>query len=109
MSERLNAALEVAGLCRRVEAEGGFAAVIRRGDPDRGELVIEVMQKGAAFARLERRLTPNFTYAWERIPLENRDGAVAGADRARIDPDLWLIELDVADAERFIAEMTSSG
>jgi len=26
-----------------------------------------------------------------------------------LDPDFWLIELDIADPERFIAETTSSG
>ena len=31
------------------------------------------------------------------------------ARRARFDEDLWAIELDIADAERFIAETSSSG
>ena len=31
------------------------------------------------------------------------------ARRARFDEDLWAIELDIADAERFIAETTVSG
>ncbi|PHK02659.1 hypothetical protein VF08_18145 [Nostoc linckia z8] len=31
-----------------------------------------------------------------------------GRRRAQ-DPDLWLIELDIADAERFAAETSSSG
>jgi len=29
--------------------------------------------------------------------------------RVRFDEDLWLIELDVPDPERFIAETTSTG
>jgi hypothetical protein len=31
------------------------------------------------------------------------------ARRRRFDPDLWLIELDIASAERFAAEMNSIG
>jgi hypothetical protein len=31
------------------------------------------------------------------------------ARRARFDEDLWAIELDIAEPERFIAETTSMG
>jgi hypothetical protein len=31
------------------------------------------------------------------------------ASRARFDEDLWAIELDIADAERFIAETKLTG
>ena len=31
------------------------------------------------------------------------------AKRTRFDADLWAIELDVAEAEQFIAETTTSG
>jgi hypothetical protein len=31
------------------------------------------------------------------------------ARRARFDEDLWAIELDIAEPERFIAETTSAG
>jgi hypothetical protein len=31
------------------------------------------------------------------------------ARQAGFDPDLWLIELDIAHPERFIAETTSAG
>lgn len=105
MSERLPSALEVAALCRQAEASGGFAAIVRRGDPGRGEIVIQVMEKGRDIARLERRMSPDFSYRWSQMP----DEPFSAVDRARIDPDFWLIELDVADAERFIAEMISMG
>ena len=50
-------------------------------------------------------MSPDFAYRWSQMP----DEAFSAVDRARIDPDFWLIELDVADAERFIAEMISVG
>ena len=31
------------------------------------------------------------------------------AKRMRFDPDLWIVELDIADPERFIAETTTLG
>jgi hypothetical protein len=105
LSERLPSALEVTALCRQVEASGGFAAVVRRGDADRGDIVVHIVEKGRDVARLERRMSPDFSYRWSRMP----DEPFSTIDRARIDPDFWLIELDVADAERFIAEMIALG
>jgi hypothetical protein len=37
------------------------------------------------------------------------DLAVFLARRARFDEDLWAVELDIADAERFIAETKLTG
>lgn len=102
MNERLPAALEVAALVRKVEAQGGFAAVVRRGDPDRGTIILQILERGVDVALLERMLASDFTYRWQRgTPASRRD-------QSRIDPDSWLLELDIADAERFVAEMTAS-
>ena len=40
MAERLPAHVEAAAIMRRVEAGGGFATVLRKGDPDRGTLTL---------------------------------------------------------------------
>ena len=110
---RLPAALEAAGLVRRAEAAGDFAAILKRGDPDRGALLLVVASRGRHFACLERSLAPDGAYLWRRVgPVENAESEeVAGflAQRARFDADSWAIELDIADAERFIAETTSEG
>ncbi len=109
MSERLPAGLEVATLLRRAEASGDFATVARRGDSDRGDIVVHVVERGVDVALLERRLGNDFAYRWTRQSAPKQGMAAFLADRARIDPDFWLIELDVADAERFVAEMIVSG
>ena len=49
---------------RRVEAEGGFATVLRKGDPDRGTLTLVLQERGEFRGILERELGPNFTYEW---------------------------------------------
>jgi hypothetical protein len=113
MDDRLPARLEASSLVRRAEAEGGFGMVIARGDPDRGALVLLIASRGAHVACLERGIGANGAYAWQIV------GPAAGADanivrdwsqkRRRFDPDLWLIELDVALPERFIAETTAIG
>ena len=42
MSERLPAHVEVAAVMRRAEAEGGFATLLRKGDPDRGAVTLVI-------------------------------------------------------------------
>ena len=113
MSERLPAHLEAAAIMRRTEAEGGFAAVLRKGDPDRGTLTLILRERGEFHGLLERELGADFTYHW----VFRQAGAEAGsadlneliARKERFDADFWLIELDIAEPERFIAETTRSG
>lgn len=58
-------------------------------------------------------LAPDGSYRWQAVgPAESASSADIAdflARRARFDEDSWAIELDIADAERFIAETTSSG
>ena len=113
MSERLPAHVEVAAIMRVVEAEGGFATIIRKGDPDRGALTLILQKRGEFCGILERELGPRFTYEWVFRPSSMEAGSqdVSGliARKAQFDPDSWLIDLDIADPERFIAETTALG
>jgi hypothetical protein len=109
VAERLPAHLEVAAIMRRAEVEGGFAMVLRKGDPDRGTLTLVLQQKGVIRGILERELGPGFTYEWIFKPAGSESMSELVARRERLDPDFWLIELDVADPERFIAETTGLG
>ena len=96
---------------RRVQAEGGFATVLRKGDPDRGMLMLLLQQRGQYRGILERVMGPDFEYCWSLTKAEPMSSdAIARfiAGRARLDADFWLIELDIADAERFVAETTAS-
>ena len=98
---------------RRAGAEGGFATVMRRGDRERGSLLLLVSSRGAHIACLERVLNLDGAYRWQRAgPAESASSAEIDdflARRARFDEDFWAIELDIADAERFIAETTLTG
>jgi hypothetical protein len=112
-NERMPAAVEAAGLVRRAEGQGDFATIIKKGDPDRGALLLVISSRGRHVGCLERMLTLDGDYQWVSAgPGESsstdeiRDFL---AKRTRFDADLWAIELDVAEAERFIAETTVSG
>ena len=109
MSDRLPSGLEASALCRQVESIGGFAQILSKGDADRGVLVLLIAHRGEVIARLERQMAADFSYRWTRFDPPDRDLRSFIDDRSRIDPDFWLIELDVPDAERFIAETMSSG
>jgi hypothetical protein len=85
---------------------------MRRGDDERGSLLLLVTSRGRHVASLERLLSPNGVYEWQSVgPGESSSSAEMAdflAKRARFDDDLWAVELDIADPERFIAETTSS-
>ena len=111
--ERLPASVEAAGFVRRAESQGDFAAILKRGDPDRGAILLVVSSRGRHFACLERTLGANGAYGWQRVGPAESAGSTEIADflekRTPFDTDSWLIELDIADPERFIAETTPKG
>lgn len=113
MATRLPADVEVAAILRKAAGSGDFAFVLKKGDPDRGALLIFVASRGRHVACLERVLSFEGSYAWQLVGPDESASSTDIADflarRARFDEDLWAIELDIADPERFIAETTSSG
>ncbi len=97
---------------RQVESCGGFATVAKRGDPDRGALILLVAERGIPAALIERRLDANFSYNWAIAarpdPANPEKFRESIRNSTSFDADCWLIELDIADAERFIAETIAS-
>lgn len=110
MSEaRLTSAMLVSALLRLADQHGGFAAVIAKGDPTSGAILVQMLEKGAFFGIYERILDPSGQYLWSRSGPQDIENTEEISEyflrRKARDPDLWLIELDVPDAERFIAEI----
>src|SRR3954453_15331635 len=107
---RLPAKVEVSALVRRIEGQGDFATVLHRGDADGGSLLLIVTSRGRYFGCLERVLAVAGGYEWRSAgPPESPSSAGLQpfrAKRTRFDPDLWIVELDIAEPERFIAETT---
>ena len=110
--DRLPAHLEAASILRRAEAAGGFGTVLRKGDPERGSLLLMISSRGRHVAGLERVLSLHSGYVWRTTgPAESASSTEVAeflAKRARFDEYLWAIELDIADPERFVAETTAS-
>jgi hypothetical protein len=106
MAARLPAHLEVTGLLRAVEAAGGFATVIARGERDAGTLLVTCCEKGKNYRAYERMPRPDGTRGWTLAKAEDAENPLEFGEyldrRRRQDSDLWIVELDIPDAERFI-------
>ncbi|GAA4031334.1 hypothetical protein GCM10022281_08590 [Sphingomonas rosea] len=105
---RLAPSVEVSALLARARGEGGFGTVLRRGDADKGTVLVVLAERGEPVATVERLLQRDGRYRWESRSLA--DSAAVQQHLARAldrDPDLWAIELDVPSSERFVAGMIS--
>ena len=103
MSGRLPSDVLVSALLRRVNDAGGFGAVMAKGDPQGGAILVIAVDKGAPPRLLERGIGPDGRTALiDSTPPGDLDGY--WRRRRASDPDLWVIEVDIAGAERFAAE-----
>ena len=98
MVPRLAAGMLVSALIRRAEEAGGSGMVLARGDATAGALLIQLAERGQPGPLLERRLDPTGSYRWSPTgPESDAERSDYIARRRRSDPDLWVIELDVAE------------
>jgi hypothetical protein len=109
MSARPATGLLVSALIRRIEAEGGHAMVLAKGDATSGAILLVLADRGQALRLVERSLGLDDVYRWiEAGPTGVDDPQALGdylARRRRSDPDLWVVELDCPEAERIAAEL----
>lgn len=106
MVARLPAHLEVSGLLRAVDQAGGFATVLRKGERDAGTILVILAEKGTDRRVFERMPRSDGTRQWALVRTEDIENKQLFDDylmrRAVQDPELWMIELDIANGERFI-------
>lgn len=106
MDDRLPAHLEVSGLIRAVQAQGGFATVIAKGERDAGTLIIICCEKGTKLRAYERMPQLDGTRKWVLSKVQDPENQSEFTQylerRQRQDSDVWIVELDIANAERFI-------
>jgi len=110
---RLAAGVLVSALVRRVNAAGGSAMVLAKGDAEAGAILVLALERGANPAFFERGIGPDGEPALVRSgPAELSDESAVWdywQRRRSRDSDLWVIELDIAEAERFAAETLATG
>lgn len=113
MTPRLTADMLVAALRKRIEASGGFATVVHKGDATSGAILVLAHQNGRNPVALERQMGMDGRYAMVPAGPQAAENMVKiedyAARRRERDPDLWVVEANIADAERFAAETIASG
>jgi len=105
---RVTSAVLASALVRRVHQEGGTAAILAKGDATAGGILLLAYERGSNPRFFERGIGPS----GEAALLASGPAALADEQavtdywqrRRRSDSDLWVIELDIAQAERFAAE-----
>jgi hypothetical protein len=106
MDSRIPAHLEVSGLIRAVEAAGGFAAVLATGERDAGTILVVCYDREGCSAAYERMPQPDGTRLWtlskRQDPGNPQEFSEYYSRRHDQDRDLWVVELDIPNAERFI-------
>lgn len=106
MEPRLPAQLEVQALVRQVQAAGGFATVLAKGEVDAGTILVVTCENGNnsnIYERMPGLAGQRLWHSVKRHDPENPHKFQEYIDRRRRqDGDLWIVELDIANAERFI-------
>lgn len=97
----------VGALIRRAELGGAFAMVARKGDTRAGAVLVKVVDRRAGTARLYSEAMrgdgERFWMQPVRSLLEpDLDAYVERA--ARIDPDVWLVEIEDREGRHFLTE-----
>lgn len=105
----------VDALIRKAEAAGGFVAVLRRGEATGGAILLQFLERGRFAGFAERMFDLDGKARLQSVGPAPDEGDGTGEEalaayrdrRGARDPDLWIIELDIAEAKRFAAETFS--
>lgn len=109
---RLPTHIEARAVMRAVEAQGDFVAIAAKGDPDGGALLLHVTCRGQSGCIYER--VPNIDgsrrFACVKEQGEDSPDIIDQylARRRNSDPDIWILELDIANQERFAATLLTA-
>jgi hypothetical protein len=96
--------MQVSAFVRIANAAGDFAAILHKGDITSGAIMLVGLIRGANAQIYEKFPSLDGKSNWQSIdsgpPLTPQMVTELIAKRVKRDPDLWVIELDTADAER---------
>jgi hypothetical protein len=97
----------VAALIRRAELAGAFAVVARRGDAQGGAVMVKVYNPLARAARLYAEAVRGDGERIWMTPLASTEEPEIDAyveRQRRIDPDLWVVEVEDLQGRHFLTE-----
>jgi hypothetical protein len=102
----------VAALIRRVELAGSFAMVVRKGDARAGSVLVKALNRREGTTRLYAEATRgDGERVWMRPALSDQE---ADLDRyieraGKVDPDVWVVEVDDKEGRHFLTEPVEEG
>lgn len=89
-----------------MHAAGGFAAVLARGDPTAGAVILILRDRDNLVTALTKTNRGDGQTRWDVLTKNVEEDSVllrqALERQRRFDPDLWVVELDVANPAQFI-------
>jgi len=101
---RLSSDMQVKAIQRIAEAQGNFAAIIYKGDSISGSILVLGRLRSQIPVVFERFPSINGGFEWQRSGPKNfeKEEDINNwlLKRRSADPDLWVIELDVATDEQ---------
>ena len=103
----LSTDLWVGALVRRAEQGGAFATVLRKGDPRAGAVLVKLVNRREGWSRLyAEAVRGDGERVWMRpAGSESEADLDAYVERARrVDPDLWVVEIDDGRGRHFLTE-----
>lgn len=113
LEPRLATHMIVSALIRQFSATGDFATVLRKGDPVAGVLLLVSRIKGRNPALFEQFPAANGARNWQPVFNQDIDNEQKISEylnrRIAQDCDLWVLELDVAFAERLDGLLSPKG
>ena len=104
--------LWVYALIRRAQLGGAFATIERKGDARGGSVLVKQVNRRDGVTRLFAEATRADGEAVWMQPRNSTDEAELDAYIARalrIDPDLWVVEIDDHDGRHFLVEPVERG
>lgn len=110
---RLTSEFWVAALIRRVNLEGGFATLRKRGASEAGAIAVTVSRASDRLVALYLQAPQTafdetkpsdrlFVPAWPEVFVEEMKVSEKLAREQRFDPDLWIVDIEDRDGRPFV-------
>jgi hypothetical protein len=103
----LSSDIWVYALIRRAELAGAFAMVLRKGDARAGAVLVKVANRRSGEAQLYSEATRGDGERVWMQPVASQAEADLDAyieRAARIDPDVWVVEIEDPEGRHFLTE-----
>jgi hypothetical protein len=109
VTTRLTSQFLVQALLRQVQTENGMGMVLHKGEPISGTIVVQIVERGQTIGLFERITSLDGTVTLSPSGPKDSSQDIEINQyierRVRVDPDIWFVELDVADGERLAASI----